>query len=169
MRISLLHIFWIEQTFEKYIGTAARVHCFNSSTAEYYYSYLKFFIRGRSDVPTFIVELLVVRDDVDPASDIALIPGGRGVKQLPSFNWLIRGSLPLVRVKSILKVDFSSTNFIITKNCIPVHDCNSKDRASWKHSNEFYHLIKVWVRFIFLVFISIRFLLSAQFHNYIGI
>ena len=154
MRISLLWVLLVKVSFEEHVGAALCILALYFLTLEYNDSYLKFLFRLWLNVPYRIGGFQVTRDNIDPASKITLVARGRGMIKRSCFDRLVQKRLPLVWIESILNINDSEPNHIITKNFIHIHKLDFQAWATWEFSTELNLLINTWVRLICLVFIS---------------
>jgi len=110
-----------------------------------------------SDIPELCLEFWgnLVWVDLNPHLQLSLRDTGAGMQKLAVLNWLFLDCAPLWHEESVLQVDISLTNQVITEEHIVVHSINCEQGASWEDRLKVPVLVEIWSWVINLVILSV--------------
>lgn len=85
------------------------------------------------------------------------------------LDWLIVYALPFFIEVPIIKIQFSNTNQIISKEVVIIVSLHNQERSTWERNVEIVALVESWVGVVDLVVFSLVVYLGTTFYDEIGI
>jgi hypothetical protein len=154
--VGLLGILTLKEDSSVNITRALYIQGFDILGVKDHHTDLKVFRRLRPDVEVlYSVQWNDCRDYVYPKFELALRYARAGVHEGPELNWLMLDTLPFRGEIPIFKVYLGRPNDVITENIIIVHSLYCQGSAAWELAFEFVAFVKLGVRLVFLVEVSV--------------
>ena len=158
MSVSTLLIFVVDEDADIQICCAFNVHLWNIGTVHHSHTQLEFlnWLRGQIPFLAWGPLLFFVRGfNLEPTANNTLTQVAVGVIQLTRLNGLLFERLPINAVESIVQINDSLANQVVTKENVIIISGDHDVGGTWKVDTEGVKFVELWTQMVRLVVVAL--------------